>query len=109
MGCVVYGIQLGWGCVVCGLVCSTSSGFSSGLLFSVGVFGLRWACVCVCACVGVCVRVPARARAHVCARACACVRACVRVCVRARAWRILVYLQERKNILTNVKECREVK
>ena len=41
---------VGWGCVVCGLVCSTSSGFSSGLLFSVGVFGLRFPfCVCVCA------------------------------------------------------------
>ena len=38
IGCVVYGIQLGWGCVVCGLVCLTSSAFSSGLLFSVGVF-----------------------------------------------------------------------
>jgi len=23
IGCVVYGIQLGWGCVVCGLVCLT--------------------------------------------------------------------------------------
>ena len=33
IGCVVYGIQLSWGCVVSGLVCSTSSGFSSGLLF----------------------------------------------------------------------------
>jgi hypothetical protein len=30
MGCVVYGIQLGWGCVVCELICSTPSGFSSG-------------------------------------------------------------------------------
>jgi len=38
IGCVVYGIELGWGYVVCGLVCLTSSGFSSGLLFSVGVF-----------------------------------------------------------------------
>jgi len=50
IGCVVYGIQLDWGCVVCGLVCLTSSGFSSGLLFSVGVFlasGIH--CVCVCA------------------------------------------------------------
>ena len=28
IGCVVYGIQLGWGCVVSGLVCLTSSGFS---------------------------------------------------------------------------------
>ena len=46
--CVVYGIQLGWGCVVSGLVCLTSSGFSSVLFFSVGVFlvsGLH--CVCV--------------------------------------------------------------
>ena len=33
MGCVVYGTELGWGCVVCGLVCSASCGFSSGLLF----------------------------------------------------------------------------
>jgi len=24
IGCVVYGIKLGWGCVVCGLVCLTS-------------------------------------------------------------------------------------
>jgi len=31
----------GGGCVICGLVCSTSSEFSSGL-FSVGVFGLRF-------------------------------------------------------------------
>ena len=38
IGSVVYGIQLGWRCMVCGLVCSVSSGFSSGLLFSVGVF-----------------------------------------------------------------------
>ena len=38
IGCVVYGIQLGWGCVVCGLVCLISSGFSSGLLLSVGGF-----------------------------------------------------------------------
>jgi len=37
IGCVVYGIQLGWGCVVSGLVCLTSSGFSSVLFFSVGV------------------------------------------------------------------------
>ena len=43
--------------MVCGLVCSTSSGFSS-VLFSVGVFGLRFplcVCVYVCACVCVCV------------------------------------------------------
>jgi len=48
--CVVYGFQYGLGCVVCGLVCSTSSGLSSGL-FSVVVFGLRFPfCVCVCVC-----------------------------------------------------------
>ena len=51
MGCVVYGVQLGWGCVVCGLVCSTTSGFSSGLLFSVGVFWPQVSIVCVCVCV----------------------------------------------------------
>ena len=34
--------------MVCGLVCSTTSGFSSGLLSSVGVFGLRFPlCMCV--------------------------------------------------------------
>jgi len=38
IGCVFYGIQLGWGWVFCGLVCLTFSGFSSGLLFSVGGF-----------------------------------------------------------------------
>ena len=54
IGCVVYGIQLGWGCVVSGLVCLTSSGFSSGLFFSVGVFWPRVYIVCVCVCV--CVR-----------------------------------------------------
>jgi len=55
VGCVVYGIQLGWGCAVRGLVCLTSSGFSSGLLFSVGFFfasGIHCVCVCVCVCVG---------------------------------------------------------
>jgi len=31
------------------------------------------------------------------------------VCVRARSLAHLVYLQERKNILTNEKECREGK
>jgi len=55
IGYVVYGIQLGCGCVVCGLVCLTSSGFSSGLLFSVGVF---WPQVSI-----------ARARARVCVMA----------------------------------------
>ena len=52
IGCVVYGIHLGWGCVVSGLVCLTSSGFSSGLLFTVGGFlasGFHCVCVCVCA------------------------------------------------------------
>jgi len=34
---------------------------------------------------------------------------CVCVCVCARVLAHLVYLQERKNILTNVKECREGK
>jgi len=64
IGCVVYGIQLGWGCVVSGLVCSTSSGFSSGLLFSVGFFfGLRFP-LCVCVCVCVCVRARARGLAY---------------------------------------------
>jgi len=50
IGCVVYGIQLGWGCVVSGLVCLASPGFSSGLLFFVGVFlasGIHCVCVCV--------------------------------------------------------------
>ena len=50
IGYVVYGIQLGWGCVVCGLVCLTSSGFSSGLL-SVWVFSPQVSIVCVCVCV----------------------------------------------------------
>jgi len=38
--CLWYSVGLGWGCgcVVNGLVCLTSSGFSSGLLFSVGFF-----------------------------------------------------------------------
>jgi len=43
--------------VVCGLVCSTSSGFSSGLLFSVGGFWPQVSILCVCVCVCVCVRV----------------------------------------------------
>ena len=38
-----------------------------------------------------------------------CVCVCVCVCVRARGLAHLVYLQERKNILTNVKKCRECK
>ena len=48
IGYVFYGFQYGLGSVVCGLVCSTPSGFSSGLLFSVGVFGFRFP-FCVCA------------------------------------------------------------
>jgi len=68
--------------VVSGLACLTYSGFSSGLLFSVGVFlASSFHCVCVCVCICVCMA----GLAH------------------------LVYLQERKNILTNVKECREDK
>jgi len=49
IGCVVYGIQLGWGCVVSGLVYLTSSGFSS-VFFSVGVFWPQVSIVCVCVC-----------------------------------------------------------
>jgi len=54
VGCVVYGIQLGWGNVVSWLVYLTSSGFSSVLFFSVGVCfasGIHCVCVCVCVCV----------------------------------------------------------
>jgi hypothetical protein len=82
IGCVVYGIQLGWGCVICGLACSTTSGFSSGLLFLVGVFWSQVSIVCVC------VRVRACVCAFVCVRARACVRVrvCVCVCARACAW-----------------------
>ena len=47
MSCDVCGIQLGRGCVVCGLVCS----MSSGLFFSVGIFRLQVSIVCVCVCV----------------------------------------------------------
>jgi len=53
IGCVVCGIQLGWGFVVSGLECLTSSGVSSVLFFSVGFFlasGIRCVCVCVCVC-----------------------------------------------------------
>jgi len=69
IGCVVYGFQYGLGCVVCGLVCSTPSGFSSGCCSRWGVFGLTFS-LCVC--------VRARARA------------------RARGLVQLVFLQERK-------------
>ena len=71
--------SMGWGCVVCGLVCSTSSGFSSSCCSRWGFLASGVHCVCVC------------------------------VCVRARSLVHLVFLQEEKNILTNVKECREVK
>jgi len=53
---------IGLGRVVRGLVCLTSSGFSSELLFSVGFFWPQVSIVCVCVCVCVCVRAPARAR-----------------------------------------------
>jgi len=67
--------------VVCGLVCSTFSGFSSGLLFSVGVFGLMFPlCVCVCVCACVCV-----------------------------VGRILYFYRREKDILTHVKICSEGK
>ena len=63
-----------WGFLICGLVCSTSSGFSSGLLWSVGVFGLRFPFyVCLCGLV------------------------------------YLLFVQLRRNILTNMKECTESK
>ena len=65
MGCVVYGIQFCWGGRGCGLVCSTSFGFSSGSQW--GFFDLR---------LSLCVSARARGLAH------------------------LVYIQERKNILT---------
>ena len=72
-----------WGCAVCGVECSTSSGVFSGLLFSVGVYGHKFPiCVCVCVC------------------------ACARVRVALRIW----YFHRRgKKILMNVKECREDK
>ena len=55
IGCVVCGIQLGWGCLVSGLVFLTSSGFSSVLFFSMGYFlASSFHCVCVCVCVCVC-------------------------------------------------------
>jgi len=50
IGCVVWGIQLGWGCGVSGLVCLMSSGFSSGLLFLVGIFWPQVSIVYVCVC-----------------------------------------------------------
>ena len=36
--------------MICGLVCLRSSGFSSGLLFSVGFFWPQVSIVCVCVC-----------------------------------------------------------
>jgi hypothetical protein len=84
-------------CVVCGIVCSAwfvGQYVLRGLwdsmfdvfwvlfgLFSVGVFWPQVSIVCVCVC----------------------------VCPRARGLAHLVFLQERTNILTNVKECREGK
>jgi len=84
--------NMGWRCVVCGVVCSTSSGFSSGLFFSVGVLGLRFPL-----CVGVCV----------CVYMCLCVCACACVCAWLGAFGIST--GKKKHILTNVKECREGK
>ena len=40
IGCVVYGIQLGWGCVISGLVYLTSSGFSFLLLNTITNIGI---------------------------------------------------------------------
>jgi hypothetical protein len=48
--CVVYGIQLGWGCVVSGLVCSTSSGSLWGCS-EWGFLASGFHCVCMCVCV----------------------------------------------------------
>ena len=47
MGCVVYGIQLGFRGVVVGLVCSTSSGFSSGPCSQCGFLASGFHCACV--------------------------------------------------------------
>jgi len=44
-----------------------------------------------------------------CLCVCVCVCLCVCVCVCVRSLAPLVYRQERKNILTNVEECREGK
>jgi len=56
IGCVVYGIQLGWGCMVCGLVCLTSLGSLRGCCSRWGFF---WASgfhsVCARAWLGACV------------------------------------------------------
>jgi len=46
--------NMGWGCVVCGLVCSTSSVFSSGCCSRWGFLASGFHCVCVC--VFVCMR-----------------------------------------------------
>ena len=48
IGFVVCGIQLGWGCVISGLVCLTSSGFSSVLVSRWGFFWPKVSIVCVC-------------------------------------------------------------
>ena len=74
LGCVVCGIQLGWG-RGCGLVCSASSGFSSGCCSQWGFLASNFHCLCVCVCVRACVRARVRV--------CACLRVCVCVCVFA--------------------------
>ena len=87
IGWVVYGIQLGWGCVVSGLVCLTFSGLSSVLFFSVGGFlasGFHCVCVWVCVCVRVWLCVCACVWVWVCVCVCVvCVCGCVCVCVCA--------------------------
>jgi len=55
--CLWYSVGLVLGCVVSGLVCLTSSGFSSGLLFSVGDFCPQVSIVCVCVCARVAWRI----------------------------------------------------
>ena len=49
IGCVVYGVQLGWGRGY-GLVCSATSGFFSGCCSQWGFLASGFHCVCVCAC-----------------------------------------------------------
>jgi len=44
MACVICGIQLGWGSHGCGLVCSTSSGFSSGCCSQLGFLASCFHC-----------------------------------------------------------------
>jgi len=61
IGCVVCGIQLGWGGVVCGLVCLTSLGSLRGCCSRWGFFWPQVPIVCVCVCVCVCARARAPA------------------------------------------------